>query len=127
MALLARLIIRPERQVGRGPAAGAPVHNRTSRAVVGAYDHGVVSQLTSDASRARALIPGAYEKNTLTHRQIGSMTGPTPTSGSDALAAGASRMDAATIADREMEGGGGVSQRPARPAPLSQPAERRLP
>ena len=116
--------IRPS--AGRqGTRGRAPVHNGTSRAVEGAYDCGVVSELTSDASRARALIPGAYEKNTLTYRQIGSMTGLPY--GSDALAAGASLMDEATVADREMEGGGGVSQRPARPAPGAQPAKRRVP
>ena len=103
----------------------APVHNGTSPAVERAYDGRVVSDRTSDASRARALIPGAYEKNTLTYRQLGSMTGPAY--GSDELGAGASLMDHATIADREMEGGGGVSQRPARPPPSPQPAERRLP
>ena len=85
----------------------------------------MVSEGTSDAARARALIPGAYEQNTLTYRQLGSMSGPAYGSGD--LGAGASLMNAATIADREMEGGGGVSQRPARPAPDPPPAERSLP
>ena len=56
------------------------------------------------------LIPGAYERNTLTHRQAGSMGGPA--FGSANAAIGPSSLDAALIADREMEGGGGVSQRP---------------
>lgn len=54
-----------------------------------------------------ALIPGAYERSTLTYRQPGSM-------GADPLIAvpvGSSSMDAATIADREREGGGAPSQR----------------
>jgi hypothetical protein len=53
------------------------------------------------------LIPGAYERNTLTHRQGGSMGG----SPSTVMPAGPSSMDAATIADREREGGGAPSQR----------------
>ena len=65
----------------------------------------------SDSALARALIPGAYERNTLTHRQTGTMSGPA--FGSDGVPPGSSLMDAATIADREMEGGGGISQRPA--------------
>ena len=59
---------------------------------------------------AQALIPGAYERNTLTYRQPGSMGGPA--SGSAPASTGPSSMDAATIAEREKEGGGGVSQRP---------------
>lgn len=55
------------------------------------------------------LIPGAYERNTLTHRQLGSMGGPT--FGSTNVLIGSSTMGAATIADREMEGGGASSQR----------------
>jgi hypothetical protein len=62
--------------------------------------------LPSSRSAAR-LIPGAYERNALTYRQPGSIgTGP-----SDAMPAGSSSMDAATIAEREREGGG--ARRPA--------------
>ena len=67
----------------------------------------------SDADLARALIPGAYERNTLNHRQTGSMSGPA--FGSD-LPTGPSLLDAATVADREMEGGGG-GRRPRRTTP----------
>ena len=51
------------------------------------------------------LIPGAYEQNTLTHRQPGSMGGAA--FGSAHAAGGPSSLDAALIADREKEGGGG--------------------
>lgn len=61
-----------------------------------------------DAPR-QAIIPGAYERNTLTYRQPGSMGGPAY--GSDDVPLGPSSMAPATIADRQMEGGGGVSQR----------------
>ena len=54
-----------------------------------------------------SLIPGAYERNTLTYRQPGSMGADT----SVAVPVGCSSMDAATIADREREGGGAPSQR----------------
>ena len=57
-----------------------------------------------DATTARELIPGAYDRSTLTHRQPGSMG--SPGSGSEDLPIGPSLMDAATIADRENEGGG---------------------
>ena len=60
-----------------------------------------------DSGRAARLIPGAYERNTLTYREPGAM-------GADPLIAmpsGSSSMDAATIADREREGGGAPSQR----------------
>jgi hypothetical protein len=52
------------------------------------------------------LIPGAYERNTLTHREPDSMR-------ADAYATVAvvSSMEAATIAAREREGGGAPSQR----------------
>jgi hypothetical protein len=53
------------------------------------------------------LIPGAYERNTLTYREPGSMR-------ADPLIAvpvGSSSMDAATVADREREGGGAPNQR----------------
>ena len=53
------------------------------------------------------LIPGAYERNTLTYRQPGSMGAAM----SVAVPIGSSSMDAATIADREREGGGAPSQR----------------
>ena len=61
------------------------------------------------APTARELIPGAYERNTLTRRQPGSMGGPA--FGSADAPVGPIPMDAATIAEREKEGGGGVSQR----------------
>jgi hypothetical protein len=75
---------------------------------------------SSNIPQAQALIPGAYEQNTLTHRQMGSMGGPA--SGSADLPVGRSSLSAATVADREMEGGGGVSQRPRRVAPQPQGA-----
>jgi hypothetical protein len=53
------------------------------------------------------MIPGAYERNTLTHRQLGSMGA----SGAVVLPTGPSSMDAATIAAREREGGGAPSER----------------
>jgi hypothetical protein len=56
---------------------------------------------------AAPLIPGAYERNTLTYRQAGAM-GVDP---SVAVPAGSSSMDAATIAEREREGGGAPSER----------------
>ena len=62
--------------------------------------------LRADRNRG-PLIPGAYERNTLTYREPGAM-------GADPLTAvpiGSSSMDAATIADREWEGGGAPSQR----------------
>lgn len=62
------------------------------------------------ATPQQPLIPGAYERNALTHRQAGSMSGPA--FGSAHVAIGPSSLDAALIADREKEGGGGVSQRP---------------
>jgi hypothetical protein len=56
---------------------------------------------------AASLIPGAYERNTLTYCQLGSM-GTMPAS---AIPAGLRSMDAATIADRAREGGGAPNQR----------------
>jgi hypothetical protein len=56
------------------------------------------------------MIPGAYEPNTTTRRQPGAMTGAP--NGSGDIPAGGTLLDAATRAAREMEGGGGVSQRP---------------
>ncbi|MGH9253131.1 MAG: hypothetical protein ACRD3C_01020 [Vicinamibacterales bacterium] len=69
----------------------------------------MITDLRGDAKHALQLIPGAYDRTTLTHRQPGSMGGPSFGSGNVAI--GSSSMDAATIADREMEGGGGLSQR----------------
>jgi hypothetical protein len=66
------------------------------------------NSVASDA--ARRLIPGAYEQNTATHRQAGSMGAPqfgfAPVEGTS------DTMSPATVLDRQMEGGGGVSQRP---------------
>ena len=56
------------------------------------------------------LIPGAYDRSTLTYRQAGSMGGPA--FGSTGLPPGDRTMSAETVMDRELEGGGGVSQRP---------------
>lgn len=53
------------------------------------------------------LIPGAYERNTLTYRRPGSMGADT----SAPVPIGSSSMSAATIAEREREGGGAPSQR----------------
>jgi hypothetical protein len=61
-----------------------------------------------NATHVQDLIPGAYERNTLTHRQPGSMGGPA--FGAD-TPNGPSSLAAATIAERQKEGGGGVSQR----------------
>lgn len=71
----------------------------------------------SEMVQAEPLIPGAYERNTLTHRQIGSMGGP-PFGATD-VPTGSSSLSAATIADREREGGGGPSQRRPRIAAQS--------
>ena len=67
--------------------------------------------------RAVTLIPGAYERNTLTHRQPGSM-GVSP---ADAMPDSPDLMDDATIAEREWEGGGAPDQR-RRTAPTLTPA-----
>lgn len=64
---------------------------------------------TNLRNAAQRLIPGAYDRTTLTHRQRGSMGGAA--FGSPDLPIGPSSMDAATIAERELEGGGGVSER----------------
>jgi len=79
-----------------------------------------VSMPSSEVRRVQSLIPGAYERNTLTHRQSGSMGGPA--FGSTDVPDGPGSMSAATIADREMEGGGGVSQRRRRAAPERAPS-----
>ena len=67
----------------------------------------MLSPLTADLANelaARRLIPGAYERNTLTHRQPGSMGGTQ--FGSDDVPSVPSTMSAATIAERQKEGGG---------------------
>ena len=58
---------------------------------------------------AQRLIPGAYDRTTLTHRLPGSMG--SAAFGSADLPIGASSIDAATILERELEGGGAVSER----------------
>lgn len=60
-----------------------------------------------DPVRVAPLIPGAYERNTLTFSHPGSMGAHT----SVAVPTGSGSMDAATIAEREREGGGAPSQR----------------
>jgi len=55
--------------------------------------------------RAQRLIPGAYDRTNLTHRQPGAMGGGAFGSG---MPGGPSSMDAATIAARQSEGGGVV-------------------
>jgi hypothetical protein len=55
---------------------------------------------------ARKLIPGAYEQNTPTLRQPGTMGGAP--FGSTDMPVGAGTMSAATIAERRKEGGGGT-------------------
>jgi hypothetical protein len=60
------------------------------------------------------IVPGAYERNTLTRRQPGSMGADT----SVAAPVGSNAMDAATIADREREGGGAPNQRRRRTVAL---------
>ena len=57
---------------------------------------------------AQRLIPGAYDRTTLTYRQPGSMGGAAFGS---AMPSGPSSMDAATLAERELEGGGPVRER----------------
>ncbi len=59
---------------------------------------------TNFDNEAANLIPGAYDRTTLTFRQPGSMGGAA--FGSGDLPAGPSSMDAATIGDRQLEGGG---------------------
>lgn len=62
----------------------------------------------TDRLRPGPMIPGGYERNTLTYRQPGSMSADSAV----VLPAGPSSMDAATIAEHEREGGGAPSQRP---------------
>lgn len=65
-----------------------------------------------DAAVAQRLIPAAFERRPTAPRQAGVMGGPA--FGSPDAPVGPLSMDAATIAEREKEGGGGVSQRRAR-------------
>jgi hypothetical protein len=60
-------------------------------------------------SAARRLIPGAYDRTTSAYRQPGSMGGAA--FGSPDMPIGPSSMDAATIAERELEGGGPARER----------------
>ena len=53
---------------------------------------------------AQQLIPGSYERSTQTHRQAGSMGGPS--NGSSLIPAGPSSMDEETREERRKEGGG---------------------
>ena len=76
-----------------------------------------MSVSSSTIPPAQSLIPGAYERSTLTRRQAGSMGGPA--FGSTDAPIGSGALSAATVADREMEGGGGASQRPRRIAAQS--------
>ena len=55
------------------------------------------------------MIPGERERNTLTHRQPGSIGGPA--SGSEVAGTRNALMDEATIAERQREGGGAPSTR----------------
>ena len=55
------------------------------------------------------MIPGERERNTLTHRQPGSMGGPA--SGSDLGGAPNPLMDDVTLAEHQREGGGAPSTR----------------
>lgn len=59
--------------------------------------------------KTQPLIPGAHERDTLTYRQSGAMGGPAFGSGN--VQPSCTSMSAATIADREREGGGAPSQR----------------
>jgi len=63
---------------------------------------------------ARKIVPGAYDRSNLTHRQRGSMGGAA--SGTADAPTGPSSLDAATVLEREKEGGGGASQRPRKDA-----------
>ena len=62
----------------------------------------------NDSSTGR-MIPGERERNTLTHRQPGSMGGPA--SGSDVGGTPDALMDEVTIAEHRREGGGAPSTR----------------
>ena len=69
---------------------------------------------------AQRLIPGSYDRTTLSHRQPGSMGGAP--FGSADQPTGPSALDAATILERELEGGGGVSERRRTVTPQRGPA-----
>ena len=73
----------------------------------------IMATITSPAGRARVtgqtLIPGAYEQRPLVARRSGSMSGPA--FGSPDMPVGPTPMDAATIAERQKEGGGAADQR----------------
>jgi hypothetical protein len=58
------------------------------------------------------MIPGERERNTLNHRQPGSIGGPA--SGSDVGGVPSVLMDATTIAEHQREGGGAPSTRKPR-------------
>jgi hypothetical protein len=77
----------------------------------------VMSIDLDDPDVAAPLVPGADERNTLTYRQTGAM-GVDP---SVTVPAGSSSMDAATIAEREREGGGSPSERRRQPQIQAQP------
>jgi len=71
---------------------------------------GASLQPNESTNTARRLIPGAYERNTANSRQSGTFGGAA--FGTDGLANAQGAMAAATITEREKEGGGGASQRP---------------
>jgi len=76
-----------------------------------AIQPGASVQPGESTNTARTLIPGAYEPNTANARQSGSFGGaPFGTTG---LTSSPGSMSAATITERQKEGGGGASQRPA--------------
>jgi hypothetical protein len=64
----------------------------------------MTDQDRSDAAKAQALIPGAYEPRPVSLRKPGGMSGPA--FGSLDPRNGASTMDEATTAERRKEGGG---------------------
>ncbi|HVZ20113.1 MAG TPA: hypothetical protein VG871_03570 [Vicinamibacterales bacterium] len=69
----------------------------------------IIAENAARDRAARRLIPGAYDRSTLTPRQPGAMGGAP--FGSDTMPVGPGTMAPATIAEREKEGGGGASQR----------------
>ena len=62
-----------------------------------------MAAVTDPVLTARQLIPGAYDRNTLTYRQSGSMGGPA--FGAAGIPAGPSSMDEETTRERRKEGG----------------------
>lgn len=68
-----------------------------------------------NAALAQRLIPAAFERRPIVPRQAGVMGGPA--FGSRDAPVGPPSMDAATIAERQKEGGGGISQRRPRRSP----------